>query len=246
MNQKPILVIGAMEPEINYLIKKLENIEKEKLNIYKVYKGTIKEYPVIIAQSEVGIINSSSLTALAIEKYNPFIIINEGTAGGFGKDVHKGDIIIGVESFNIMSAKTPCKEERKGSNSLEWDYITFVNGGKDEKKTIKASKELVTLVEGIKEKYTKGNVHKGVIGSGDIWNREKDKIMYLNQKHNVLCEEMEGIAVYTIAQNYNIPVLGIRIISDNEILAEEYDRNLGLECQKFVYEILKEVINKRG
>ena len=34
-----------------------------------------------------------------------------------------------------MSAKTPYKEEGQGSNSLEWDYITFVNGGKDEKET---------------------------------------------------------------------------------------------------------------
>ena len=132
--EKPILIIGAMDPEIDYLVEKLENVKKEKLNIYNVYEGSIQGKQIIIAQSEVGIINSSILTTLAIEKYKPSLIINEGTAGGIGKEVHKGDIVIGKECFNIMSAKTPYKEEKEGSNSLEWDYITFVNGGKDEKK----------------------------------------------------------------------------------------------------------------
>lgn len=243
--EKPILIIGAMDPEIDYLVEKLENVKKGKLNIYNVYEGSIQGKTVIIAQSEVGIINSSILTTLAIEKYKPSLIINEGTAGGIGKEVHKGDIVIGTECFNIMSAKTPYKEEGEGSNSLEWDYITFVNGGKDEKKTIKADEKLVKFVEDMKDEYKTGKVNTGVIGSGDVWNCEKDKIMYLNREHGVLCEEMEGIAVYTVAQNYNVPVVGIRLISDNEMLSEEYDRNLGLECQKFVYEIVKGIIEER-
>lgn len=240
--EKPILIIGAMDSEIDFLIEKLENKKKCKLNIYNVYEGRFEGHEVVIAQSEVGIINSSVIATLAIEKYKPSIVINEGTAGGFGRDIHKGDIVIGSECFNIMSAKTPYKEENEGSNSIEWDYITFVNGGTDEKKTIKADERLVQFVENLKSKYKKGRVYKGIIGSGDIWNCEKDKIMYLNEKHGVLCEEMEGIAVYTVCTNYNIPVVGIRIISDNEILGEEYDRNLGLECQKFVYEVIKEII----
>lgn len=243
--EKPIMIIGAMDPEIDFLVEKLENLKKSKLNIYNVYEGSIDGQDIVIAQSEVGIINSAVLTTLAIEKYNPSIIINEGTAGGIGRDVHKGDIVIGSECFNIMSGKTPYKEEGEGSNSLEWNYITFVNGGTDEKKTIKADEKLVHFIEKLKEKYKNGNVCTGVIGSGDIWNCEKDKIMYLNKVHQVLCEEMEGIAVYTVAKNYKVPVVGVRVISDNEMLGEEYDRNLGLECQKFVYEVVKEMTLKK-
>ena len=32
-----------------------------------------------------------------------------------------------------------------------------------------------------------------------------------------VCEDMEGIAVYTIANQYKIPAIDIRVISDNEI-----------------------------
>lgn len=242
--KKPIMIVGAMNPEVDILIEKLENKKEEKIGIYNIAEGTINNYPVVIAQSEVGTINAAALTTLAIQKYNPIIIINAGTAGGIGRKIHKGDIVIGKEIFNIVSAKTPYREEKEGSNSLEWDYITFVNGGVDEKKTIKANKELVEFVYNLKELYKQGNVYTGVIGSGDIWNREKDKILYLSEKHDVLCEEMEGISVYTIASNNNIPVVGIRVISDNEILGEEYDRNLGRKGQEFVYEVVKRYIKE--
>ena len=60
----------------------------------------------------------------------------------------------------------------------------------------------------------------------------------LHQKYGTFCEEMEGIAVYTIANDFGIPVLGIRVISNNEILEEPYDRNTGLKSQEFTYELI--------
>lgn len=79
---------------------------------------------------------------------------------------------------------------------------------------------------------------------GDIWNREADKILMLHQKYSTLCEEAEGIAVYTIANDFGIPVLGIRVISDNEILEEPYDRNTGLKSQEFTYKLILEMIKE--
>ena len=77
---------------------------------------------------------------------------------------------------------------------------------------------------------------------GDIWNREADKILMFHQKYGTLCEEAEGIAVYTIANDFEIPVLGVRVISDNEILDEPYDRNTGLKSQEFTYELILQKI----
>ncbi len=143
-----------------------------------------------------------------------------------------------------MSAKTPYKEEKEGSNSIEWDYISFTNGRTDQKDIKKADERLIDFIEKRKVKYNLGHIHTGVIGSGDIWNCEKDKIKYLNKTHNVLCEDMETIAVYSVATNYNIPVIGIRMISNNLILGEDYNKNLGIECQKFIYKIIEDLIEE--
>ncbi len=244
MSRNPILIIGAMEVEVNFLLEQIENKKEIVIANYHFYEGTINSYPVVIVKSGVGVINAAAITALAIEKYNPICIISQGTAGGIGNNIHTRDIVIGKEVFNIMSAKTPIKEINEGSDSTKWDYITFVAGGEDKKITQKASESLVSFFEKFGHNYKHGNVHIGTIGSGDIWNREKDRMIYLNKTHDVLCEEMEGISIYTIANNYNIPVVGLRIISDNEILNEPYDRNLGEECQQFVFDAVKELIEK--
>ncbi len=85
----------------------------------------------------------------------------------------------------------------------------------------------------------------GTIGSGDAWNCEVDKILWLHEKYGTLCEEMEGIAVYVVANNFNIPVLGIRVISDNEILGEPYERELGRKSQEFTYEVIMKIIEEQ-
>ena len=43
----------------------------------------------------------------------------------------------------------------------------------------------------------------------------------MNEKYGILCEEMEGIAIYTVANQYGNPAIHIRVISDNEKLKEE-------------------------
>lgn len=242
MEKRPILVIGALKGEINYLIEMLEGCELEHKGIYKFYNGFINDYPVIIAKSEVGLVNASSCLTLAIEKYNPICIINTGTAGGIIENRHKKDIIIAEECFNILSSKTPYRELGKGSNSCEWDLMTFTDGENDEKRIYKSDERLTNIALSVKNKYENGNVYTGIVGSADIWNREKDKLKYLAEKHQVSCEDMELIAIYTIAKNYNIPAVGIKIMSDNELLGEEYEPAVGKYCQEYTLEVLRELV----
>ena len=242
MLKRPIVIIGAMEVEVEELIKKLKNKEGKNIKTYEFYEGIINEYPVVICKSQCMTINASLATFIAIENYNPIAIINIGTAGGNDKNVARGDIVIGKECFNTNSYITKVKKDGEGSNPNEWDYITFVAGGEDKETTEKCDINLLKLANEVKEKYTKGTVHIGKIGSGDSWNREIDRIKFFNQKYQVLCEEMEGIAVYTVANKFNIPVIGIRVISDNEILGQEYIRNLGKDGQEFVYEVILNIV----
>ena len=241
---KPILIIGAMEVEIDFLITKLENLKENIISNYHFYEGTINSYPVVIAKSKVGTIHAAAITELAIDKYQPICIINQGLAGGIGKEIHTKDIVIGSEILHTMSAKTPYREIGEGSNSVEWDYITFVSGGEDKKITQKADERLVHFFKKCAEEYKEGPTYVGVIGSGDVWDREKDRLAYFNQVHQVLCKEMEGISIYTIANENHIAVVNIRVISDNELLGEPYDRNIGRTVQEFVYASVKKMIEK--
>ena len=191
--------------------------------------------------SNVGLIQTSASLMLAINEYNPIAIINMGIAGSVSPKLHIKDIVIGTECLNINSYKTPIKEKNKGSNSIYWELLTFLSGKEDRLITEYADKELVELTKKI---INKTNVYYGKIGSGDCWNREIDKIISLNKNYKIICEDMESIAVYTIANQFKIPVISIKCISDNILTGEEYDRTVGSYIQEYIFNYIKILIDK--
>jgi len=243
--KRPILIIAAMEnTELNVLKEEAENIKEIIEKTCKFYETKIEGYPVVLCCTNVGCIQASSAITLAIMKYHPIAIINEGLAGALGKDIHKHDLVVGTEIININSSKTPKRKENEGCDVLNWELVTFIAGQKDELKIEKGNESLIECIKNIEKEYTKGKVVYGRIGSGDIWNNEIDRLLDLNQRYNVLCEEMEGIAIYQIANQYQIPVINIRVISDNEILEEEYDTSTGRQLQYFIQKLVKEYIKE--
>lgn len=243
MKERPILVIAAMEDvELENLKEKLNNLKKLENEVCTFYEGEMFENPVVLLASHIGIVNSTAAITLGIEKYNPKIIINEGTAGGYGKNIHIGDIVVGKASVNITSMETAKRKQGEGSNLNSYELTTFLRGEENRLVYKNADKSLIEATK--KVEYNEGKVHFGIIGSGDIWNKEADRILHLNERYGIMCEDMEAISIYTIANLYNIPVIGIKVISNNEILNEDYERNIGINAQKFTLSLIKNILTK--
>lgn len=239
MNNKPILIQVAMEIECQEILKQLNNLKELEINNYKFYKGEFNNYPIIISLSKVGLIQASSSLTIAIKEFNPKIIINTGIAGATSKEIHIKDIVIAESCININSYRTANLKKDEGSNPNKWELITFLSGETDRFIEEKANSKLIELAKTINNKY--GNKYVGRIGSGDIWNNEYDRILYLNKNYNILCEDMESIATYTIANNQNIPVISIKMISDNSLLEEEYNREVGKYLEQYIIEYLNQL-----
>lgn len=234
-----ILVSVAMEVEIKVLLEKLNSYTTKEIMGFKFYETIINRNKVILMLSKVGLINVSSAITLAIFEYKPNKVINYGIAGVMSKDIHTKDIIIGTTVVNVNSYKTKNLEEGKGSNPNTWELLTFLDGEEDRYIEYNTDNELLEITKNIK--YKNGKVIYGKIGSGDVWNREKDRILYLNKKYNIIAEDMEAIGIYTICNKYKIPVISIKIISDNNLIGEEYNRNVGIYLQDYIYEFLSKI-----
>lgn len=245
MEKRPILIQGAIDIEINYLKEILKEKEEIEIGTYKFYTGYINDYPVIVSKTKIGQTNAGASTSIAILKYNPIMIINQGTAGGHGKNIHKGDLIIGKDYMNLTAFRIERREEGSGSDLAGWKMRAFYTDSQHHIYNV-ADMRLVDIAYGLKRRYRMGNVFQGRIASGEIWNRESDRIMYIYKKYGTLCEEMETGAVYTIAKNFDIPVLGIRVITNNEVLKETYDKDfakqLAEKCQQYVEKIVEKCI----
>ncbi len=159
--------------------------------------------------------------------------------GGHPKEIHIGDIIIGESCINIGSFITREYDENIGTNINEWKQIAWYEENDIENEKISADKQLVETIEKVINRNKR--VIKGTIGSSDIWNKEVDRIKWLVENLDTKCEDMETYAVYKIANQNNIPAIGIRIISNSQINSEKYDKSLAKNLQIKILEIIKEI-----
>ena len=234
--KNPIMILGAMEDvELNVLKERLSLLKVYKEKSYTFYEGTICGKDVVLGAINIGIINATIATFIGIKKYNPQLVILQGIAGGHGYEVHVNDIVVASQIININTLETINCIEGEGSDSLKWILNNFSDDSADI--GIETNKEILKLAHNVK--YDKGKVFFGVVGSGDVWNKETDRILMFKEKYKTLCEEMEGYAVAKVTQLYEVPMTNIRAISNNEILKEEYKREVGKYSQEFVLEILK-------
>lgn len=244
----PIIIEGAMDVETQVMMDSLENPEHIKLGGWHYVKGTLNGYPVVVCRTQVGMVNAAASTALAIEYFKPAAIINQGTAGGHDLDVHKMDIILGKQSVNMGAFKSDALETGKGIEPTKWHSMTteqmsILDDSTKEVTAFAGDENLIKAAKSVQNTYTKGNVVEGVIGSADEWNKENDRIAWLHETLNTSCEEMETAAAAQVAATYNVPFLGIRILSNHEVHGETYERTSGEDCQQYVLEVAKAYIN---
>ena len=235
---RPILIIAAMEDaELNILKDKLNNVERIENKVCTFIEGEMFGKQIVLCASDIGLINAAASLTLAIEKYNPIAVINEGLAGGYGENVHTGDIVVGLDAINITSYETDKKKLGEGIRQ-ENELVNFLIDEKNHLVPQNGDKKLIALTKEVVKNMNGQIIHFGRIGSGDVWNKEADKIMHLHNKYGIICEDMETVSIYSVANKYNIPCISIRAISNNEMLDEEYDKTTGTLVQEFVCRIL--------
>lgn len=248
--ERPILIEGPMPIEAENFAKKLDKVKVEKSGTFVFYKGKLDGYPVIVAKTGKGMENTAAVTALAIEKYKPIAIINQGTSGGHDPSLNVFDIVLGKRVTNIGSLKTETKNAGEGMDPSQWipmDLMASEGSGADANadkvRYYEGDKDLLAAANAVKHLYTKGKVVEGTIGSADFWNNEVDRINWIHEKYGTSVEEMEGAAAAQIADAYDVPFLGIRILSNNKTNGGAYNPNTAAANQEYVYDVVKQYIS---
>jgi adenosylhomocysteine nucleosidase len=85
----------------------------------------------------------------------------------------------------------------------------------------------------------RGRVVKGVIGSAFEFNREVDRLVWMNKTYGVVSEDMESAFAAAAAAGFRTPFVAIRIVSDSDFHAAEFQPIAGEYCAAFVVELLK-------
>ncbi len=238
-SQRPLMIQGAMNVEIENLVKSLKNPVAYRFSNYFYVAGTYKNYPVVIARTEQGMANAAASTVIGIEKFNPVAVINQGTAGGHVADLYLNDIVIGSKSIDSAAYKTEFSPAGAGVDFTAQEmrgvyaYDVTTNFFQPHKEFFADSK-LLKVAKKAADSHSEFAVAVGTISSSNIWNSNVDYINFLNKKYGSLCEEMENNAAASICQSASIPFIGIRVISNNVTNGSPWDESTAATCQNFV------------
>lgn len=230
---KTIAVVCAMKSEAQPLIDRMSDLKDESCHNFEIYRGTLGENTLLICISGVGMVNMASLVTYISVTYSPDCFFNYGIIGGYG-DIHKGSLVIVNDCININSTMFDAAPKGSGISLSRARLVTF-SESLDEFPVVYKSDELLVRAA---LSVAGNNVIRGRLGSGDIWNKEYDKIMLFHTKYGVCGEDMEGYAMYQVANIFNIPALSVKGVSNNEILGQTYDYSVMETLNEFAFDVL--------
>ena len=245
--KRPVVIMGAMDVETDFLIEQTGPCHLAEAGMWRFYEGSPDGWPTVIADTLMGSVNAAAAMTLAIQKYDPVCLIAQGTSGAHRADIHYRDIVVGESVVQLGLRVSGPRPEGAGSDVTEWEYPGSEFRENDRhlmRQILHSDASLVRLAENVP--YEDGRRVTGTIASGDMWNREADMIHAFRNRFGTECEEMESFAVFQVARAFKVPALAIRIISNNELIpGEEYDRNIGVTCQRYVLDVVRAIIKEQ-
>lgn len=230
-----ILIQGAMEVETDYLISRLEAPSEITAGGFRFWRGGCRGQTLVVSRSEIGTIYAACSTTVGIQTFTPDLVINQGIAGSHREDLHVGDVVVGRSCIHIHNLITPKRRRGEGMDPQSWELHDPYEGTEP----LVFPSDPVWVERFLSASYAGGRKISGRLGSGDVFNREYDRILWLRERTDVLCEDMESIAVFQVCHRFGIPCVGLRILSNNELTGEPYQREVGRLLQRFIWDVLE-------
>ncbi|MDO4878766.1 MAG: 5'-methylthioadenosine/adenosylhomocysteine nucleosidase [Neisseria sp.] len=198
---RTIAVIGAMQPEIELLKNRLGGREDHRFGAFDIHCGELHGRRIVLALSGIGKVNAAAATAAAILNFSPDCVINTGSAGGLGRGLKVGDVVIGTETAH---------------HDVDVTAFGYAVGQVPQLPPAFASDgALLAAAERAAAAFPDAAVRRGLIVSGDQFvhgGEASDAI----RRHfpEVQAVEMEAAAIAQTCFQFGLPFVVIRAISD--------------------------------
>lgn len=195
-------IIAAMSEELEILLTEMELEDKTVKANMTFNKGKLWGKDVVAVVCGIGKVNAAICTQILASEYKVSKIVNVGVAGGIGKEIYPGDIVV-------------------ADNLVEHDMDTTAFGDphgqipRMDTFDFKCDRELVEIAKKACETLKDINTFVGRIVSGDVFVANIEKIQWLEKEFKALSCEMEGASIAHTCYLNNIPFVVVRSISDN-------------------------------
>ena len=236
-----VVVQGAVDTELQPLLEALEGKEPIQIAAWTFWRGRIAGKTVVVSRTEVGPINASTATTLAIVNFHPRLIINQGTAGAAVPDLRQFDIVVGQAAVDYGAFRSAHADAGAGVDLSRWAPMPHrlrLDGG-DRIAFDRFPGDPAAVEAALAVPNPHGRVVKGIVGSAYEFNREVDRLVWMNKTYGVVSEDMESAFAAGTAAGFKTRFVAVRIISDSDFHAAEFQPVAGEYCAAFVLELIR-------
>lgn len=201
MSVQTVAVIGAMEQEIELLREAMDNAKSVSFGKFTAYEGEMAGKRMVLVLSGIGKVNAAVSTAWVIHQFAPDCVINTGSAGGVGKGLKVGDVVVGTEIAH---------------HDVDVTAFGYVWGQVPQLPAVFVSDDLlVGKAKQAAEVFEGAAVEQGLIVSGDRFVHSSEAVAAIRKNFpDVQAVEMEAAAIAQTCAQFGLPFVVIRAVSD--------------------------------
>ena len=192
-----------MDNEISLLLKEADIDHVDNIGGVDYHVGKLNGEDVVITKAGIGKVMSSSGVTTMLNNYKISRVLFTGIAGGVGNDTQVLDEVVATRLVQHDFGMTT-------DDGFKW-----YEGYDDLKKFYECDEDLVNIaynaaVEVVGEEHA----FKGTIATGDQFIASEKYVKTLQEEFDALACEMEGAAVAMVCEEYDVPYVVIRAMSD--------------------------------
>lgn len=199
----PVGIIGAMDVEVRQFVCAMTGCREETIAATTYYIGRLSSVPCVVAKCGVGKVNAAVCAQTMILRFAPRCVINLGVAGGIGRDVKIGDLVIA----------SACVQYDFDTTAFG-DPLGFLSIGSENCVEIPCDPAIAQQMKQVAGEIY-GHAHIGVVATGDRFVADPDVCEGLRQQFAAKACEMEGGSIAHVCKLNGVPVAVLRAISDN-------------------------------
>ncbi|WP_038174207.1 5'-methylthioadenosine/S-adenosylhomocysteine nucleosidase [Vibrio pacinii] len=194
-------IIGAMEQEVSILKQAIENGETVNKAGCTFFSGKLNGVDVVLLQSGIGKVAAAVGTTVLLNEYQPDIVINTGSAGGFDSTLNLGDVVISTEVRHHDADVTAFGYEM---GQMAQQPAAFL-----------ADEKLIDVAEKALAQMEGKHAVRGLICTGDAFVCTAERQAFIRQHFpSVIAVEMEASAIAQTCHQFKVPFVVVRAISD--------------------------------
>lgn len=223
-------IIGALDEEVQSLQQALADRQDQKIGPYTMSCGRLAGREVVICRSGIGKVAAGNCAALMAACFKVKALINTGAAGGLLPGMKIGDLIL-------------CTAAAQHDFDLQvFNYARGQIPGHDP--LIKADAVLLARAREAAAAAGLPDPFEGIVLSGDQFISSDEKCADFKKSFpGCAAVEMEGAAVAQTAEDFGIPFLVIRAVSDcadqhGAVSYDEFSKAASLKSAALVQALL--------